>query len=59
MKSVAAILALFVRDVSIAMIPGRTHNTIWSKVADDGDETAGRIIDFVRAHTNVQRSPQR
>lgn len=46
------------RDVSIAMIAGRTHNTIWSKVAEDGDETAARIIDFVRAHTTVQRSQQ-
>jgi acetyl esterase/lipase len=44
------------RDSSIAMIAGRTHNTIWSKVAEDGDETAARIIDFVRAHTNRQRS---
>jgi hypothetical protein len=38
------------------MISGRTHNTIWSKGAEDGDETAGRIIDFVRAHTTAQRS---
>jgi acetyl esterase/lipase len=44
------------RDVSIVMIAGRTHNTIWSKVAEDGDETAGRIIDFVRAHATPQRS---
>ena len=44
------------RDVTITMISGRTHNTIWSKVAEDGDETAGRIIDFVRAHTTAQRS---
>jgi len=46
------------RDVSLVVIPGRTHGTIWSKVAEDGDETAARIIDFVRAHTNAQRSQQ-
>jgi acetyl esterase/lipase len=44
------------RDVKIAVMPGRTHNTIWSKVAEDGDETAARIIDFVRAHATPQRS---
>jgi acetyl esterase/lipase len=53
-----ALTAAGARDVNIAMIPGRTHNTIWSKVAEDGDETASRIIDFVRAHANVTRSQQ-
>jgi acetyl esterase/lipase len=45
-----------VKDVAIAKINGRTHNTIWSQVAEDGDETAARIIDFVRAHATPQRS---
>ncbi|MBI3403252.1 MAG: alpha/beta hydrolase [Acidobacteria bacterium] len=36
-------------NVTIAMINGRTHNTIWSHIAQDGDETAERIIQFVRA----------
>ncbi len=47
-----------VKDVAIAQLNGRTHNTIWSKVAEDGDETATRIIEFVRAHTSVKRSQQ-
>ena len=37
--------------VASVQIPGRTHNTIWSKVAEDGDETAGRIVEFVRSTT--------
>jgi acetyl esterase/lipase len=32
--------------VEIAMIGNRTHATIWTRVADDGDETAERIIRF-------------
>jgi acetyl esterase/lipase len=44
------------RDVTITMIAGRTHNTIWSKVAEAGDETATHIIDFVRAHSTRQLS---
>jgi hypothetical protein len=29
------------------MIGGRNHATIWSRVGDDGDETAEQIIRFV------------
>jgi len=36
-------------QVEIAQIAGRTHTTIWSKMANDGDETAARIIQFVRS----------
>ena len=36
-------------NVTIAMIKDRTHNSIWSKVKEEGDEVAGKIIDFVRA----------
>lgn len=42
--------------VTIAMIHNRTHNTIWSKVKEDGDETAERIIQFVRATTGAKES---
>ena len=35
--------------VDVAQIAGRTHNTIWSKVAEPNDEAADRIIQFVRA----------
>src|SRR5262245_6673337 len=35
------------KSVEIAMIPNRNHATIWSRVGDDGDETAARIIQFV------------
>jgi hypothetical protein len=31
------------------MIKERTHNTIWSHIAEGGDEAAERIIQFVRA----------
>ena len=34
--------------IVIRQIAGRTHGTIWSKMADAGDEAAGRIIQFVR-----------
>jgi acetyl esterase/lipase len=34
-------------NVEIAMIDGRTHATIWSRVGADGDETAEAIIRFV------------
>ena len=49
-------------QVEIAEIPDRTHETIWSKLAEPNDETAERIIQFVRAHTTARRSakePQR
>jgi hypothetical protein len=29
------------------MISGRNHATIWSRVGDEGDETAEQIIRFV------------
>ena len=34
------------KSVEIAMIPNRNHATIWSRVGDDRDETAERIIQF-------------
>ena len=56
---VNALRAAGARDVAVAMISGRTHNTIWSKMAEDGDETAARIIDFVRTHAGSQQSAQK
>jgi acetyl esterase/lipase len=47
------------RDVAIVMIGGRTHNTIWNRMAEASDETAERIVAFVRGHAAVQRSQQR
>jgi acetyl esterase/lipase len=35
--------------VQIVQIAKRTHNTIWSQIAEEGDEAAGRIIEFVRS----------
>ena len=43
--------------VEIALIAGRTHDTIWSHMAADGDEAADRIIQFVHA-TAVARVSQ-
>jgi acetyl esterase/lipase len=43
-------------NVTIAMINGRTHNTIWSRIASDGDEAADRIIQFIRATTASRES---
>lgn len=43
----AAMKAAGNRNVEIAMIPNRNHSTIWSRVGDEGDETAERIIRFV------------
>jgi len=34
------------KNVEIAMIGNRNHATIWSRVGDEGDETAERIIQF-------------
>jgi acetyl esterase/lipase len=34
------------KSVDIAMIPNRNHATIWARVADEGDETAERVIRF-------------
>lgn len=36
-------------NVTIAMVKDRTHNTIWSHIAADGDEAADRIVQFIRA----------
>jgi acetyl esterase/lipase len=36
------------KNVEIAMIPNRNHATIWSRVGEEGDETAERIIRFAR-----------
>ncbi len=36
------------QSVEIAMIPNRNHSTIWTRVGDEGDETAERIIQFAR-----------
>ncbi len=43
-------------NVTIAMIKDRTHNTIWSHIAADGDEAADRIIQFIRATTASRES---
>jgi acetyl esterase/lipase len=42
----AAMKAAGQANVAIAMISGRTHSTIWSRVGSDGDETAEQIIRF-------------
>ena len=39
------------KSVEIAMIPNRNHATIWSRVGDEGDETAERIIQFASRST--------
>jgi acetyl esterase/lipase len=44
----AALRAAGNEQIEIAQIAGRTHRTIWSKMADAGDEAADRIIQFVR-----------
>ena len=36
------------RRVEIAEIKGRTHNTIWSRLNEEGDEVSDRIVQFVR-----------
>ena len=43
-------------NVDVALIGGRTHNRIWSKVAEPNDEAADRIIQFVRANTTARGS---
>jgi acetyl esterase/lipase len=35
------------KNVEIAMIANRNHSTIWTRVGNEGDETAERIIRFV------------
>ena len=42
-----AIKAAGSANVSVAMIKGRTHNSIWSEIGADRDEVAERIIKFV------------
>jgi acetyl esterase/lipase len=37
------------QNVEIAMIANRNHATIWSRVGNEGDETAERIIQYVRS----------
>jgi acetyl esterase/lipase len=34
--------------IDIAQIRGRTHNSIWSRMGEEGDEVADRIIRFVK-----------
>jgi len=43
-------------NVTVAMVKDRTHNTIWSHIAADGDEAADRIIQFIRATTASRES---
>src|SRR2546428_8080620 len=45
----AALEAAGNEQIQIAQIAGRTHSTIWSKIASDGDAVAARIIEFVRS----------
>src|SRR5262245_14055321 len=45
----AAMKAAGQKSVEIAMIGDRNHATIWESVGQEGDETAGRIIQFVSA----------
>jgi acetyl esterase/lipase len=45
----AALAAAGNEQIQLAKIAGRTHLTIWSKIADDGDAVAARIIEFVRS----------
>jgi acetyl esterase/lipase len=44
------------KTVEIAQIAARTHNTIWSKVSEPNDETAEKIIQFVRTNTTARGS---
>jgi acetyl esterase/lipase len=44
----AALTAAGNEQVEIARITGRTHRTIWANMANARDETAARIIQFVR-----------
>lgn len=43
----AAMKAAGQSTVEIAIVAGRNHATIWSRVGDEGDETAEHIIRFV------------
>jgi len=35
------------KSVELVEIANRNHATIWSRVSEEGDETAARIIEFV------------
>jgi len=37
------------KSIDIAMIVDRDHATIWSRVGEEGDQTAERIIRYVRS----------
>ena len=39
--------------VEIVEIKGRTHNTIWSRLNEEGDEVSDRIVQFVRKMTGA------
>jgi acetyl esterase/lipase len=43
----AAMKAAGQKGVEVTMIPDRNHATIWTRVADPGDDTAEQIIRFV------------
>jgi acetyl esterase/lipase len=43
----AAMKAAGQKNIEIKMIGGRNHATIWSRVGDEGDETAEQILRFV------------
>ena len=46
-EAAAAMKAAGQTRVEITMIPGRNHSTIWTRVAEAGDDTAEQIIRFV------------
>ena len=43
----AAMKAAGHKGTEIAMIANRNHSTIWTRVGEEGDEAAERIIRFV------------
>ena len=43
----AAMKAAGHKRAEIAMIPNRNHSTIWTRVGEEADETAERIIRFI------------
>lgn len=47
--AVAALTAAGAPRVEIAMLPGRTHLSIWNRLAEPDDEAARRIVQFVRS----------
>jgi acetyl esterase/lipase len=44
------------KQIEIVQIAPRTHNSIWSKIAEPHDEAAERIVQFVRANTVARGS---